>query len=315
MYEQMVLIRKYEEQIYYLFLEGSMPGSIHQSQGQEACAVGTLFDLRGDDYAGSTHRPAGHCLAKGVSLESMMCEMFAKSNGCCGAKGGAMHTGDITKGMLPANAIVAGNMPIMCGVALSFKIRGTDQVAVSFFGDGATNEGAFHEALNGAAIWKLPVIFVCENNLYGASTPISTTCLLQNPAADRGSAYGIPGFVVDGNDVIAVNQAMEDAVKRARAGQGPTILELKTYRTGGHSRNDSCAYRRREEEAEWLAKDPIKKLGEYLLQSGLCAQEELTDIEQRIENQVEDAVEFAKNSPVPLPQDALHNVYWEKDGQ
>ena len=312
MYERMVLIRKYEEHIYYLFLEGSMPGSIHQSHGQEACAVGALFDLRADDYAGSTHRPAGHCLAKGVSLQSMMCEMFAKSNGCCGAKGGAMHTGDISVGMLPANAIVAGNMPIMCGVALSFKLRGTDQVAVSFFGDGATNEGAFHEALNGAAIWKLPLIFICENNLYGASTPIRTTCLLENPAADRGSAYGIPGIVADGNDILAVNQAMGEAVTRARSGQGPTILELKTYRIGGHSRNDACAYRSKEEEAEWFARDPIKNFGDYLVQSGFSTQEDLASLEQRIEKEVEDAALFAKNSPDPKPLDALSNVYWER---
>ena len=223
-----------------------------------------------------------------------------------------MHTGDISAGMLPANAIVAGNMPIMCGVALSFKLRGTDNVAVSFFGDGATNEGAFHEALNGAAIWKLPLIFVCENNLYGASTPIRTTCLLENPAADRGSAYGIPGIVVDGNDILVVNQAMTAAVKRARAGEGPAILELKTYRIGGHSRSDARAYRTREEEALWSARDPIKIFGEYLVQSGFSTQEELNNIQKRIEKEVEDAAQFARSSPDPKPEDALSNVYWER---
>ena len=311
MYERMVLIRKYEERVYYLFLEGSMPGSIHQSHGQEASAVGTLFDLRDDDYMGSTHRPAGHDLAKGVSLEGMMCEMFAKKNGCNGAKGGAMHTGDITKGVLPANAIVAGNMPIMCGIGVGIKLRGTDQVAVSFFGDGATNEGAFHEALNGAAVWKLPVIFVCENNLYGASTPIQTTCLLENPAADRGPAYGIPSEIVDGNDVLAVNEAMTRAVARARKGEGPTILELKTYRIGGHSRSDARAYRTREEEADWAEKDPIKRLAKYIVGNKKATAEELAAIDGRVEKQVDDSVEFAKNSPDPMPEDALRNVYWE----
>lgn len=311
MYERMVLIRKYEEGIYYLFLEGAMPGSIHQSTGQEASAVGVCYDLRDDDFMGSTHRPAGHDLAKGVSVKSMMCEMFAKANGCCGGKGGAMHTGDITKGVIPANAIVAGNMPIMVGIALGAKIRGTDQVAVSFFGDGATNEGAFHEALNGAAIWKAGVIFVCENNLYGASTPIRTTCLLENPAADRGPAYGIPAEIVDGYDVIAVNEAMERAVKRARSGDGPTILELKTYRSCGHSRSDARAYRTREEEAEWAARDSIKQMREVLLKGKIATEEEIDAIYNRIEQEVEDAVEFARNSPDPKPEDAMHHVYWE----
>ncbi len=311
MYERMVLIRKYEEQIYYLFLEGSMPGSIHQSHGQEASAVGALFDLRPDDYMGSTHRPAGHDLAKGVSLDGMMCEMFAKKNGCCGAKGGAMHTGDIRVGAIPANAIVAGNMPIMCGIGVSIKLRGTDQVAVSFFGDGATNEGAFHESLNGAAVWKLPVIFICENNLYGASTPIRTTCLLENPAADRGPAYGIPAEIVDGNDVLAVNEAMGRAVGRARAGEGPTILELKTYRIGGHSRSDARAYRTREEEAEWAEKDPIKHFTLHLTNNNLATPGELAAIDERIEQRIEQSVELAKKSPDPKPEDALANVYWE----
>jgi len=311
MYERMVLIRKYEEQIYYLFLEGSMPGSIHQSHGEEACAVGTLYDLRADDYMLSTHRPAGHGLAKGVSLNGMMCEMFAKSNGCCGAKGGAMHTGDIKVGALPANAIVAGNMPIACGVGLSCKLQGKDSVVVSFFGDGATNEGAFHESLNGAAIWKLPVIFVCENNLYGASTPIHMISLLKNPAADRGAAYGIPAEVVDGNDVLLVSEAMERAVSRARGGGGPTILELKTYRISGHSRSDSCAYRSKEEEAAWFAKDPIQNFRKVMMDSNLAAARELDEIDARIEREVEAAVEFAQNAPSPAPQDALAHVYWE----
>jgi pyruvate dehydrogenase E1 component alpha subunit len=311
MYERMILIRKYEEKIYYLFLEGVMPGSIHQSHGQEASAVGTLYDLRSDDYMASTHRPAGHAIAKGVSVRDMMCEMFAKANGTNGAKGGAMHIGDINVGALPANAIVAGNMPICCGIGLGFKLRGKDNVVVSFFGDGATNEGAFHESLNGAAIWKLPVIFVCENNLYGASTNIGTTCLLENPAADRGSAYGIPSEVVDGNDVMAVNKAAERAVLRARRGLGPTILELKTYRIGGHSRNDARAYRTREEESAWALRDPIKLFREWILKNKKAAIAELDAIDAEIEKQIEEAVEFARESPDPLPENALKHVYAE----
>ncbi len=310
MYESMYLIRKYEEQIYYLFLEGTMPGSIHQSHGQEACAVGMLYDLRKDDYMASTHRPAGHDLAKGVSLESMMCEMFAKSNGCCSGKGGAMHTGDIDVGVIPANAIVGGNIPIAVGIGLSYKLQKKDNVAISFFGDGASNEGAFHEGLNGAAIWNAPVVFVCENNLYGASTPIKTTCKIEN-IADRAAAYGMPGEVVDGNDVLAVNEAATRAIERARRGEGPTLLELKTYRISGHSRSDACAYRDDEEEKEWFAKDPIAKFRKQLLEAEVITEEELVALEERIEQQVEDSVEFAMASPDPDPEDALKNVYWE----
>lgn len=311
MYEQMVLIRKYEEQIYFLFLEGIMPGSIHQSHGQEACAVGTLYDLRPSDYMAASHRPAGADLAKGVTLDAMMGEMFAKKTGCCGAHGGAMHTGDIRVGAVPANAIVGGNIPITVGMGLSCKMRGTDDIAVSFFGDGATNEGAFHEALNGAAIWKVPVVFVCENNLYGASTPIRTTCLLENPAADRGVAYGIPAEVVDGNDVFAVNEAMTRAVTRARSGDGPTILELKTYRIGGHSRSDSCAYRTKEEEQMWFAKDPILRAKTLLIQEYGVSEEKFQSIDTRIEQELEEAVARAQAAPEPELEDALRHVYWE----
>jgi len=309
-YEKMYLIRKYEERIYYLFLEGVMPGSIHQSHGQEACAVGMLYDLKPGDYMASTHRPAGHDLAAGVSLKEMMCEMFAKSNGCCHGKGGAMHTGDINVGVIPANAIVGGNIPIAAGIGLSCKMRKTDNVVIVFFGDGASNEGAFHEGLNGAAIWNLPVIFVCENNLYGASTPISTTCKIKN-IADRAAAYGIPGEVVDGNDVLAVNEAAARAIERARSGGGPTLLELKTYRIAGHSRSDSCAYRSKQEEQEWFSRDPIKLYRKVLLESGIVSEEKLEQIEDEVEKRVEESVEYAKASPDPLPEDALKDVFRE----
>jgi pyruvate dehydrogenase E1 component alpha subunit len=310
MYERMVLIRKYEERIYYLFLEGTMPGSIHQSHGQEACAVGMLYDLGKDDYMVTTHRPAGHDLAKGVSLQGMVSEMFAKADGCCHGKGGAMHTGDIAVGALPANAIVGGNIPIAAGVGLAFKMRKTKNVIVCFFGDGASNEGAFHEGANAAALWDLPVILACENNLYGASTPYSKTSKVQN-IADRAAAYGMPGEVVDGQDVLAVNEAATRAVERARGGGGPTLLELKTYRIGGHSRNDSRAYRTREEEAAWAARDPILTFRRVLLEAGVADAASLDAIDARVEKAVDEAVEKAKVAPDPRPEDALRNVYWE----
>ncbi|MCP1108931.1 thiamine pyrophosphate-dependent dehydrogenase E1 component subunit alpha [Ohessyouella blattaphilus] len=311
MYKDMYLIRQYEEAIYYLFLEGIMPGTIHQSHGQEACAVGMIYDLRKEDYILTTHRPAGHDLAKGVSLRSMMCEMFGKAEGCCKGKGGAMHTGDISVGAITANAIVGGNLPIAAGVALRCKMLKTDNVAVCFFGDGASNEGAFHEALNAAAVWKLPVVYVCENNLYSATTSIKMTTAVENVAADRGSAYGIPSEVVDGNDVLAVNEAAKKAIKRARDGKGPTILELKTYRIGGHSRNDACGYRPKEEEAEWFSRDPVTTFRNRLLAEGVASEEELQEVEGAILAEIDEEIEYAKNAPEPQPEDALTDVYWE----
>ncbi len=309
MYEQMFLLRNYEDKIYFLFLEGVMPGTIHQSQGQEATAVGMLYDLRKEDYMTSTHRPAGHCLAKGVSLNSMMAEMFAKSTGCCKGKGGAMHTGDISVGALPAIAITAGGMPVAVGVGLSCKMRKTDNVVVCFFGDGASNEGAFHEAMNAAAIWSLPIIFACENNLYGASTHINKVIKIKD-LAERGAAYGIPAEIVDGNDVLKVNEAATRAIDRARKGLGPTFLELKTYRKCGHSRNDACGYRDKNEEKEWFDKDPLIRLKKHILEQKIIPAEEIEKIEKQVLEQIESAVEYAKASPSPEPEDALTNVYY-----
>ncbi|MFZ7132264.1 MAG: thiamine pyrophosphate-dependent dehydrogenase E1 component subunit alpha [Eubacteriales bacterium] len=307
MYKKMYLIRKYEERIYYLFLEGIMPGSIHQSHGQEACAVGMLYDLRKEDYMASTHRPAGHDLAKGVSLNSMMCEMFAKSNGCCKGKGGAMHTGDIDVGAIPANAIVGGNIPIAAGIGLALKLQKKNDVVICFFGDGASNEGSFHEGLNGAAIWNLPVIYVCENNLYGASTSFTQSSKIKD-IAQRAASYGMPGITVDGNDVLAVNEAANTAIERARKGEGPTLIELKTYRIAGHSRSDACAYRDKNEEKEWFAKDPIARFKKVLLERGI-SEEDLKNIEKEVENEIEQAVDFALSSPDPMKEDALCDVY------
>lgn len=311
MYRMMYLIRKYEERIYFLFLEGIMPGTIHQSTGQEACAVGMLYDLSKEDFMASTHRPAGHDLAKGVTVRAMMCEMFGKADGCCKGKGGAMHTGDMSVGALPANAIVGANLPISAGVAYSFKLRRQKNVVVCFFGDGATNEGAFHEAMNAAAIWKLPVVYVCENNLYAATTSVKITTNKENPAADRACAYDIPAEVLDGNDVIAVNEAATRAIARARNGEGPTILELKTYRHSGHSRNDARGYRSKDEEAEWHARDPVKTSRVRLLQEQVMTEDDLASLEKDVEDEIEAAVAYAIEAPFPEPQSALADVYWE----
>lgn len=312
MYKEMYRIRKYEESIYYLFLEGIMPGTIHQSTGQEASAVGMLYDLRKDDWMASTHRPAGHDIAKGITIKAMMCEMFGKAEGCCGGKGGAMHTGDASVGAMTANAIVGGNLPIAAGVALAFKMQKKDNVVVCFFGDGASNEGSYHETMNVAGLWKLPVIFVCENNMYSANTSISLTCCQKNVAADRAAVYGIPSEVVDGNDVLAVNEAAERAIARARAGEGPTILELKTYRHGGHSRNDACGYRPKDEADYWInERDPVKNFRKLILEQGAATEEELQALETEAELEIDEAVEYAKAAPLPTLESALENVFWE----
>ncbi|MBR6348238.1 MAG: thiamine pyrophosphate-dependent dehydrogenase E1 component subunit alpha [Spirochaetales bacterium] len=312
MYQRMYLIRKYEERIYYLFLEGIMPGTIHQSTGEEACAVGMLYDLSKDDYMASTHRPAGHDIAKGVTVKSMMCEMFGKEEGCCHGKGGAMHTGDVSVGALTANAIVGGNLPIAAGVALAFKMQKKNNVVVCFFGDGASNEGSFHETMNAASKWKLPVVYVCENNLYAANTSIKLTCTSDNPAYDRAPAYNIPAEIVDGNDVLAVNEAATRAIARARKGEGPTILELKTYRHGGHSRNDACGYRPKEEEKYWIQDhDPVKMFREKLLAEKVAKEEEIKALEEAAEKEIDEAVEYAQKAPFPALESALTDVFCE----
>ena len=302
LYRQMLLIRRFEETVYFLFLEGEIPGTLHQYQGQEAVAAGICDALRRDDWITSTHRPHGHALAKGVTPRAAMAELYGKSTGCCAGKGGSMHLGDPAVGMLPAIAIVGAGNTVVTGIGLSFQLRGTDQVAVCFFGDGASNEGAFHEGMNFAAVRKLPIVFVCENNLYGASTPFSAVSTLTD-VADRAAAYGIPGRIVDGMDVLAVREAGADAVAAARAGEGPTLLECKTYRFVGHSRSDARGYRESEEEAAWKERDPIPRL------RLLLAQERAEEIEREVETTIEDAVEFARASPDADPQEALTDVY------
>lgn len=308
MYRRMQEIRQFEEKVYYLFLEGQMPGTLHLYMGMEACAVGVCENLRREDYVTGTHRPHGHAIAKGVSLKAMMAELFAKEDGCCGGYGGSMHVGDLAVGSVPAIAIVAGGIPIATGIGLSCKMRGTDNVACCFFGDGAINEGAFHEGVNMAAIWNLPVVFVCENNLYGASTSIDLVVKVKN-LSDRARSYGIPGVTVDGNDVLAVHEEIGTAVARARRGEGPTLVECRTYRLCGHSRSDTCTYRTREEEAEWKKRDPLLVLETRLKENGVAAQDELNAIKESVAQDVDEAVEFARASRAPVPEDCLKHVF------
>jgi len=307
-YRSMVLIRRFEEHLYALFLQGLVPGTLHQYQGQEAVAVGVCSALRPDDIIFSTHRPVGHLIAKGVSVRAIAAEMWGKATGCAGGKGGQMHLADASKGAFPSNAIVGANIPIATGAALGFKLSGSDRVAVSFFGDGAANIGAFHEGINLAAVKRAPVIFVCENNQYAASTHVSQNMLI-GAIADRAAAYGIPGANVDGMNVMAVMESTLEAVARARAGEGPTLLEFQTYRYAGHSRGDPGGYRTKAELAEWQARDPILRLRNWLVQEQPVAPEELDQCERECQQAVEDAVAFAVQSPEPSAESLMHHVF------
>jgi pyruvate dehydrogenase E1 component alpha subunit len=308
LYRQMVLIRRFEERVKYLFLEGVMPGTIHQYQGQEAIAVGVCEALGPDDVITSTHRPHGHALAKGIPAEALMHELFGKATGCCRGKGGSMHVGDLAHGMVPAIAIVGGGVPVATGVALAFRMRREPRVAVCFMGDGAVNEGAFHEGVNIGAIWSLPVVYVIENNLYSASTPICQTTRLAR-LSDRAAGYGIPGVTVDGNDVLGVYEVASEAVERARAGGGPTLVELLTYRITGHSRRDPCLYQPEEERRQAAEREPIGRFAARLTADGVATQEALEAIGADVDAEIEAAVRSAMAAPDPAPEDALEGLW------
>ena len=308
LYRRMLLIRQFEERVKYLFLEGVMPGTIHQYHGQEAIAVGVCSALNSDDVITSTHRPHGHALAKGLTVASLMHELFGKTTGCCHGKGGSMHVGDLEKGMVPAVAIVAGGVPIATGVAFAFKYRKEPRVAVAFMGDGAINEGAFHEAVNMGAIWSLPVVYVIENNLYSASTPIFEMVCLKK-LSDRAAGYGIPGVSVDGNDVLAVYETACEAIARARAGQGPTLVECMTYRITGHSRRDPCNYQPEEERKDALKREPLGRFASYLLGAEWIDQAGLEEIRAEVNAEIESAVQSAMAAPDPEPEAALDDVF------
>jgi TPP-dependent pyruvate/acetoin dehydrogenase alpha subunit len=306
--ERMMLIREFEEQVKFLFLEGSMPGTIHQCQGQEATAVGVCSALNADDYITSTHRPHGHALAKGLTPLEMLIELFGGATGCCKGKGGSMHVGNIEKGMPPAVAIVGGDIPLAAGMGLALKLQKRPQVVACFFGDGATSEGAFHEGVNLAAIWNLPVIFVCENNGYGASTPVRQITRLPSIAA-RAAGYGIPGRTIDGNDVLAVYEAAFAAADECRRGQGPVLLELITYRITGHSRRDPCLYQPKEERQKALQNEPIGVFEKALLQRSGVTQADLDAVRAGVERQIRDAIARARQAPLPAAADVLDDVY------
>jgi pyruvate dehydrogenase E1 component alpha subunit len=308
MYRKMLEIRLFEEKVYELYGQNLVPGTIHLYAGEEAIAVGVCANLKNDDYIVSTHRGHGHCIAKGARLDKTMAEILGKKTGYCKGKGGSMHIADFSIGMLGATAVVGAGIPIASGAGLSIKLRGTEQVAACFFGEGASNQGTFHEGINLAATWMLPVIFVCENNLYAMGTRQSQVMLIEN-VVDRAQAYGIPGVVVDGNDVLAVYEAAKEAVQRARGGKGPMLIECKTYRHKGHSRVDPATYRPKAEVDEWLKKDPIVRLKTYILESHTLTEEETTKIEAQVIVDLDSAVKFALESPYPAPEEALEDVY------
>ena len=308
MYRKMLEIREFEEAIRLLFLEGKMPGTIHQYIGMEACAVGVCSCLENNDVIASTHRPHGHAIARGIPLNNIMAELYGKVTGCCRGKGGSMHIGDLDKGMLPAIAIVGANIPIVGGMALAFKLKKESRVAVSFFGDGASNEGAFHEGLNMAAVYNIPAVFVCENNLYAASTPIKQTSNLEN-ISNRVCAYGMRGDIADGMDVLDVYKKAKEAVDLARERHLPTLLELKTFRLCGHSRRDPCNYMTKEERAYWQSRDPITLYEKFILDEGIISETSVNKIKQEIKNKIESAVSFAQTSPYPAPEDTYNDLY------
>ncbi len=308
MLRKMVEIRFFEEKVFELYGQNLVPGTIHLYAGEEAVAVGVCSVLEKTDYLTSTHRGHGHCIAKGADLSRTMAEILGKQTGYCKGKGGSMHIADFAIGMLGATAVVGAGLPIAVGAGLSAKLRGTKQVVACFFGEGASNQGTFHESLNIASVWGLPVVFVCENNLYAMGTRQSRVMNIEN-IADRASAYGFPGMMVDGNDVVAVYEASAIAVERARRCEGPTLIECKTYRRRGHSRVDPAKYRPKDEVQQWLGKDPIKLFKERLIQGNIFSEGEIVSVEKEVETRIEEAVRFALDSPFPMPTEALQDVY------
>ena len=314
LFEQMAVIRATEKAAYDLFMSGLVKGTTHLAAGHEAIAIGASAALRPDDYVFATYRGHHHAITRGATPEACLAELMSRATGLCAAKGGSMHLTVAEGNMLGSYAIVGSHLPIACGAAWSAKLRGSGQVAVAFFGDGATNIGAFHEALNLAAVWKLPALFVCENNLYMEYTPIASVTAVAQPAADRAPAYGLPAEVIDGNDVVAVWEATSRAVERARAGNGPTIIEALTYRQYGHSRADPAKYRPQEEVDEWLKRDPLTLLADRLRGDGV-AEEALQERRDRAQKVVADAVEAAKAAPPPDEATALTDVWADGGAQ
>ncbi|PTL37513.1 thiamine pyrophosphate-dependent dehydrogenase E1 component subunit alpha [Alkalicoccus saliphilus] len=308
LYHQMWLIRFFDEKVDEFFAKGEIHGTTHLAVGQEASAVGSCAVLEPKDKITSTHRGHGHCIAKGADVNLMMAELFGRETGYCKGKGGSMHIADLEQGNLGANGIVGGGFAIAAGAALTSSMKNEGYVVLCFFGDGASNEGSFHEALNLASIWDLPVVFICENNQYGMSGPVKEMTNIEHIAV-RADSYGIPGSVADGNDVFEVMDKVDEAVRYAREGNGPSLIECKTYRWKGHSKSDAKKYRTREEEKEWRENDPIKRMREQMIQSSICTEEELKSIKERAKKAVEDSVTFSKESPEPSLSTLLEDVY------
>lgn len=308
MLSKMYEIRFFEETVDDLFARGLVHGTMHLSIGQEASAVGSIFALRDEDYILSTHRGHGHCIAKGADIKLMMAEFLGRETGYCRGRGGSMHIADMGGRNLGANGVVGGGIPLAVGVGLSLKMRRRDEIVMGFFGDGAANQGSFHESLNMAAIWDLPIVYVCENNQYGMSMSVRKACKIEN-ISQRAAGYGMRGVTVDGNDVLEVYDAATEAVKGARAGEGPTLLECKTYRWKGHSKSDQERYRTKEEIEAWKEKDPIKRFRETLISEGVISEEEAKQIEEEASQTIAEALEYAMASPEPSVDTVLEGVY------
>jgi len=308
MYRQMWEIRLFEQEVMRLYKEGEISGAIHVCIGEEAVAVGACAALQSDDFITTGHRGHGHCIAKGGELKPMMAELLARDTGYCHGRGGSMHIADLGLGILGANGIVGGGIPLATGAALASLLRASDQVALTFFGDGAANQGCFHEAANLAAVWKLPVVYVCENNLYAMTTP-SRQVLSVADVASRADGYGFPGVVVDGQNVLAVYEVIFEAVARARRGDGPSLVECKTYRYTGHHLADPIVYRTAEEEAQWRERDPIAIFGKILMDRGLLDGKGVEIMRESVAAAVADAVEFALDSPEPSKESVWQDVY------
>ena len=309
LYERMLLIRRFEERISDLYMQGRITGPLHVSIGQEAVAVGVCSNLRDADYVTSTHRGHGHCIAKGADPKKMMAELLGRATGYCKGKGGSLHLADLTIGLLGTSGIVGGGIPIAVGAALTASLHGRQEVAVAFFGDGGAQEGIFHEALNLAAVWRLPIVFVCENNLYAVTVPLSRQSSVEDIAV-RAAGYNMPGVTVDGMDVLAVREAATEAIGHARRGEGPALLECKTYRFAGHSRGDPGVgvYRSEQEVAEWRKRDPL----DVLQRNAALGVTVIGELEARVERQIEEAQSFAVSSPLPDIEEAFIDVFGDR---
>lgn len=308
LYRTMVRIRTFELKAEELFLQGKLPGFIHLYIGEEAIATGAMVNLRKDDYITSTHRGHGHMIAKGASMDKMMAELYGKKAGYCKGKGGSMHIADVSIGVLGANGEVGGGLPIAVGAAMGLKMLKKDSVVISFFGDGASNRGSFHESLNWASIYNLPVIFLCENNQFASTARVKETTSVEN-ISDRAVGYNMKGVTIDGNDVLKVYETVKEAVDRARNGGGPTLIEAKTYRLKGHFVGDPMLYRDQKEVEEFLIREPIGKFEKFLSENGVLNNNEKELIWSEAKKEVEDAVKFAEENEYPAPEEALEDLF------